>query len=352
MRRDKVGKQIDSLLSSTSNDNYSEKESNAAVKRIVLCRLGGIGDVILTLPLVRYLKKRYKNASIEYVTSQNVCELLDECCSFIDKTWSFNKRNSKKVANEILSDKSGIDLFFNLHGNLRFFLFNLFNLRAKKYFHYKKENDLHAVINFAKTLDPLISAHNLEAKTLAIDENKTILSKHDLKENKYICFVPGVGKVRPHRAWGIENWVMLAKKILTMTESDFKIVFLGGEDEEKLSGYFSNLNNRTVDLIGKLSLVDTAKVISGSNALISGDTGLLHLAGALSKKVVGIFGPTLAERSGPFTSDFDVLKAKECLCIGDFKKCKKKTGSGACMESISIDEIVSKLQIGSLSNSY
>lgn len=348
MHKDKIDKQIDSLLNS-KYDFSSTKESDARVKRIVVCRSGGIGDVLLTLPLVRYLKKRHKNASVEYITAQNVCEVLNEYCSFIDKTWTYNKRNSKKVAGEILSDGKDIDYFFNLHGSLRFFLFNVFHLKAKKYFHYKKEKDLHAVVNFAKTFDPLISAHNLEAKTLSVDENKVVLNEHDLKENKYICFVVGVGKVRPHRAWGMESWVMLAKKILAMTEPEFKIVFLGGEDEEKLSGYFSNLNNRTVDLIGKLNLNDVSKIISGSHAVISGDTGLLHLAGALSKKVIGIFGPTLPERSGPFTSDFDVLKAKNCLCIGDLKKCKRKSGSGMCMESVSVDDIVNKLQIGSLS---
>ena len=350
--RDNIGKQIDSLLSNSSNSNYSGKESDADVKRIVLCRLGGIGDVIHTLPLAKHLKKKYKNASIEYLTSANVSELLNNSCSFIDKTWAFNKKNSSKAASDILSDKTPIDYFFNLHGSLRFFLFNLFNIKAKKYFHYKKDKDLHSVVNFAKTFDPNISAHNLESKTLTVDENKSILNEYGLKENKYICFVIGVGKVRPHRAWAIENWVMLAKKILTLTDPDFKIVFLGGEDEEKLSGYFLNSGDKTIDLIGKLDLIEVSKIINTSATVISGDTGLIHIASALSKKVVGIFGPTIAERSGPFTGDFDILRAKNCICIGDYKKCKKKSSGGACMESISVDDVVSKLQIGSLSNSY
>ncbi len=347
--RDKIGKQIDSLLSNSTSSNYSESGSDAGIKRIILCRLGGIGDVIHTLPLAKHLKKKYKNASIEYITSANVSYLLNNSCSFIDKTWAFNKKNSSKAASDILSDKTPIDYFFNLHGSLRFFLFNLFNVKAKKYFHYKKEKDLHSVVNFAKTFDSDISAHNLESKTLTVDENKSILNDYGLKENKYICFVVGVGKVRPHRAWAIENWVMLAKKILSICDPDLKIVFLGGEDEEKLSGYFSSFGERTIDLIGKLDLIEVSKIINSSTTIISGDTGLIHIASALSKKVVGIFGPTIPERSGPFTGDFDILKAKNCICIGDLKSCKKKTNSGLCMESISVDDVISKLQIGSLS---
>ncbi len=347
--KDKIDRQIESLLKNNSKGLAFERESNSKIKRILLCRLGGIGDVILTLPLAKYLKKIFPNARIEYITSTNVAELLEASCRSIDKTWSYTKVGANKLALEILGDEDEVDYFFNLHGSLRFFLYNLFDIKAKKYFHFKKDRDLHAVVNFAQTFDLNISAHNLEPKTLAISSSKDLLNQYGLKENRYFCFVPGVGKVRAHRAWSVDSWVMLAKKLLvSFVDKEFKVVFLGGEDEEKLSPYFNSFEGRTADLIGKLSLVDSAKIINSSAGLVSGDTGLLHLAGALSKKVIGIFGPTLPERSGPFTSDFDVLRAKDCMCIGDLKKCKKKSGSGMCMESISIDDVIGKLQIGSL----
>ena len=321
-------------------------------KRILFVRLGGIGDVIHTLPLVKYLRKKYPESSIEYLTSSSTADLLKSHCTFIDKVWSFdkkNKRNKKQISRDILSESHKIDYFFNLHNSLTFYFFNLFFIKAKKFFQYKKDNSVHAVINFAKTYDPSVSAFELDSKTLTEGDSSELLKKYDLQENKYICMVPGVGKSRMHRAWTFENWLSLTKKFLFI-EKGFKVVFLGGDDERGIfekSQSISGFKDCAVNLIGELSLSDTAKIISKSSKVISGDTGLLHLAGALSKKVVGLYGPTLPKRTGPFTSDYQVLTANDCKCtsgLWDFKKCKMtKLPKGFCMDSLTVDNVLSSI---------
>ena len=312
--------------------------------RILLCRLGGIGDVIHTLPLVKYLKKKFENASIEYITSQSVADLLLNCCSYIDKVWVFNKYQKKQLAKELVN----IDYFFNLHNSLSFFFFNLLYIRAKKYFQYKKNLNFHAAINFAQTYDPLISAFSLDSKTLFVNDCKDILNKYNLKEGRYLCFVPGVGKIRPHRAWHLDNWIDLTRKFLTQGP-DCKVVFLGGEDELYLVDYLPSSNNQTLNLIGKLSLHESAKIISKADLLISCDTGLLHLASAIGIKTIGLYGPTLSKRSGPFSTNYDLLTAKNCKCINNFKDLKRckvtKELSGYCMNSLSVDEVLSLTKV-------
>ena len=314
-------------------------------KRILFCRTGGIGDVLHTLPLVKYLKKKYPESSIEYLTSPVVAELLENHCPFIKRVWKFNKRNKTQICRDILNEQHKIDYFFNLHSSLSFWFLNLFFIRAKKYFPYKKNNNVHAVINFAQTYNPLISAFELDSKTLVETDCNDLLSKYNLRENKYICVVPGVGKSRIHRAWPFENWLSLAKKFL-FVEKDIKIVFLGGEDEKKIFARFET-KDRIVNLIGELNLSDTSKIISKSHKVVSCDTGLLHLASAFSKKVVGLYGPTLPKRTGPFTSDYQALTAKDCKCtsgLWDLKKCKMtKFPKGFCMDSLSVDSVLSKI---------
>ena len=224
-------------------------------KRILLVRLGGIGDVIHTLPLVKYLRKKYPESSIEYLTSPNVADLLEEHCPFINKVWGFNKKNKKQISRDILNESHKIDYFFNLHNSLSFYFFNLFFIRAKRFFQYKKDNSVHAVINFAKTYDPFVSAFELDSKTLIEKDSSALLKKYNLQENKYICLVSGVGKSRMHRAWSFENWLSLTKKFLFI-EKGFKVVFLGGDDEKKnfeRSGndiLISGFKDRAVNLIG------------------------------------------------------------------------------------------------------
>lgn len=322
-------------------------------KRIVLCRLGGIGDVIHTLPLVKHLKKIYKNTSVEYITSTDIAELLSNSCPYIDKIWIFDKKNKSSLVKEILKSKERINYFFNLHSSLSFFLFNLFHLHARKFFQYKKDPSIHAVINFAKTFDSNLSGLHLESKTIFIDPDWEKLALHELVPDKYICLVPGVGNVRPHRAWAVENWLSLAKKILYY-EKDLKVVYLGGESEIGLIENSFNFENRIINLIGKLSLFETAQVISGAVYLISCDTGLLHVASALSKKVIGLYGPTMSSRSGPYTGNYQVFVAKDCKCNGgviDVKKCKKtKELSGYCMNSLTVNEVVSGVPCNAMAN--
>lgn len=320
--------------------------AGSPVRRIVLCRTGGIGDVIHTLPLAKYLKKKYQNTSIEYVTSENVAALLNKACPYIDKVWNYKKSNKRELAQEIIKNEGKINYFFNLHGSLSFFLFNFLHIKGEKYFHYKKDLSLHAVVNFARTYDSNLSALNLERHTLLLGKTKDILDTYGLnglKEKKYVCFVPGVGRKRPHRGWYIEKWAELTQKYLR-SEKDMKVVYLGGTDEMRLIGYLPEDAERIVNLIGVLSLTETANIISASKYLVSADTGLLHIASALGIKVIGLYGPTLPKRTGPFSGDYQIVKAKDCECIGnifDLKKCKlTKQASGYCMNNLKLDEIL------------
>lgn len=339
-------------------------KDNSIIHRIVLCRLGGIGDVIHTLPLAEFLKRKYPNSNIEYITSGDTADLLSSHCLYIDRVWICDKENKKQLAGKILSEKGKIDYFFNLHSSPTFFFFNLFYIRAKKYFQYKKDNNVHAVVNFARTYDAAISAVELKSNTLSVNNAGSVLDKYGLKDVRYVCFVPGVGKVRTHRGWPFEKWLSLTKKLLHH-DKDIKVVFLGGKDEEKIIENWLKLvrevfaenieqdfKSCTVNLIGKLTLSQGAEVISKSKYLISCDTGLLHLACALSKKVIGLYGPTLPERSGPFTGNFEVIRASDCECIGrfrDIKHCKKSNlPIGSCMNNLNIESVFNIIERSSV----
>lgn len=323
------------------------KDSQEEVTRILLCRLGGIGDVVHTLPLAKFLKKKHKYASVEYLTSSNVAPILENYCPYLDRVWSFDKKNKAKIANEINLEKNKVDYFFNLHSSLSFFFFNLFYIRANRFFQYKKNNRLHAVVNFVSIYDPNISAFEIDSKVLIDDRDELeLLKTYGLLSRNYICLVPGVGKVRLNRAWPISRWSELARGLLKLNPN-LKVVYLGGPDEQSLINKFSNIGDGVVNLIGALNLLDTTRIISRAANLISCDTGLLHLAAGLSVNNVGLYGPTKLERSGPFTSNCHLVTANDCKCRGVLdgaKSCiKTKERHGYCMEDIEIEDILSKL---------
>jgi heptosyltransferase-2 len=89
------------------------------------------------------------------------------------------------------------------------------------------------------------------------------------------------------RRWPIENFVVLAKKLL---ERGWEVLLLGGPDEVWVSQSFEGTG--VADCIGSLSLPQVVSACDDCDAVVSNDTGPLHLAGLSSTCLIGIFGPT------------------------------------------------------------
>ncbi len=89
------------------------------------------------------------------------------------------------------------------------------------------------------------------------------------------------------RRWPVENYRALAQRLI---ERGWEVVLLGGPDETWVRSHF--LGVTTTDCIGRLSLPEVVSVCDSCDAVISNDTGPLHLAGLSETPLVGIFGPT------------------------------------------------------------
>lgn len=89
------------------------------------------------------------------------------------------------------------------------------------------------------------------------------------------------------RRWPIESYVELAK---LLRNRDWEVVLIGGTEDLWVKSYFHDLP--VTDLIGTLSLPEVVAVCDACDAVVSHDTGPLHLAGLSKACLVGIFGPT------------------------------------------------------------
>jgi ADP-heptose:LPS heptosyltransferase len=75
--------------------------------------------------------------------------------------------------------------------------------------------------------------------------------------------------------------------------------------------------------------------------MISGDTGPLHIAGAVSTPIVALYGPTRPDRNGPWgLSDVSISRVQQCSCVYE-RKCKK---TERCIDDISVAEVISAVQ--------
>ena len=146
---------------------------------------------------------------------------------------------------------------------------------------------------------------------------KEKLTNKGLSEQKYVVFVPGARWET--KEWPPEHYAALADKV---TQDGTFVVLAGGPDEKGKSALIEAAaeTDRIIDLTGQTSLRELAALIKGCQVFISGDTGPLHFAAALKKPLVAMYGPTKADRTGPYGSDKATVIITPASCAGCLKK--------------------------------
>jgi ADP-heptose:LPS heptosyltransferase len=326
------------------------------LKRIVFYRIGAIGDIIHTLPLLALTRELNPQARIEYIVgSKQVAELLEKYAGYIDKVhaikhkgifdkpFRFLPTNDEKdlVAS---FNESPVDEFYYLHGNqLKAKVLNSRVIKAKKLFVYKRDDSLSAVSNYVSCRYPDLKADLLENPYRVLKSNTLSLranAKQSPCPDKNISIVLGVGAMRPSRAYPLIKWIKFIEYLLVNTK-DYKINILGGPDELELStefeetlarrketlhyGWFNQAPDfsRVNNLIGKTSLVELAEILKNTDRLFSADTGILHIAAAVDTPITSIFSITSEKRFGPFKKDAKVLRSSKCQCALSFSNLPK-----------------------------
>jgi heptosyltransferase-2 len=315
--------------------------------RFLILRFSSIGDIVLTSPVVRMLKTQVKDAEVHYATKAKFGPLLSSN-PYIDKVFLLNDKHGdliKKLKRE------NYDYIIDLHHNLRTFIIK--KALGKKSFSFNKLNfQKWLLVNFK--INKLPQAHIVDRY---LETLKTFHVKNDGEGLDF--FIPGQDKIsiqslpQPHH----EGYVSIAigaqhgtkklppEKIIEMIRTIKKPVVLLGDDKDKPAAekILSELNDKSVyNACGKFSLNQSASIIQNSLFVISHDTGLMHIASALKKKVVSVWGNTVPEFGMyPYGTEYLILENKNLNCrpcskIG-FEKCPK--GHFKCMKEISFEKL-------------
>lgn len=150
--------------------------------------------------------------------------------------------------------------------------------------------------------------------------------------DRYVVVIPGVTNGSAKR-WPIAYWLQFAE---TLADSfDLDVVFCGSAGDAGLLEGAQLAGPRVRDLMGKTSLVELVDLLRGAIAVFGGDTGPLHVAAALGRPVVGLFGPSDPANTGPRGARALVLRAgiacSPCYDLRSPAECKLPDRSVACM---------------------
>jgi ADP-heptose:LPS heptosyltransferase len=327
--------------------------------KFLVIRFSSIGDIVLTTPVVRCLKKQLPNLELHYLIKPQFKTVMDNN-PYIDKLHVLQK-DWHKMIQELKAEK--FDYIIDLHHNLRTlrvkkdlkipsFSFNKLNIE-KFIFVKLKWNvmpKVHIIDRYMDTVRPFGVRNDGEGMDYFIaphEETKLSDIPHSHHAG-YIAIVIGASfKTKKLPVYKLQE---LCAAI------DHPIILLGGPGDAAEGEEIAKADPvKVYNACGKFSLNESADLVRKSKLVIAHDTGLMHIAAALKKQVIALWGSTtpsfgmvpyygenyLLQNGRPY-DDVQVHKlwCRPCTKMGRHK-CPQ--GHFKCMKDISIPEIAEKV---------
>jgi ADP-heptose:LPS heptosyltransferase len=149
----------------------------------------------------------------------------------------------------------------------------------------------------------------------------------------YVLLNPGAAW--PNKRWPAARFGAVAAAI--GREHGLRSVVTWGPGEESLAAAVVAASLGTAEAAPPTRIADIVAIARGARLMVSGDTGPLHVAGAVGTPLVALFGPTLPERNGPWASaDVTLSRVATCSCFYE-RRCKN---AAPCIDDIAVDEVV------------
>lgn len=321
---------------------------------VLVVRFSSIGDIVLTTPVVRCLKKQLpENSRIDYLTKWNFIHLLAPN-PYIDSVIGFEKSINEVMP---LLIQAKYDVIIDLHNNLRSnilkarlfkrnYSFNKLNIKKWFYINFKinKLPKKHIVERYLDTIKPLGITPDSDGLDYFFQEENQgqILKRFNLVQKEFIGLVLGAAHFTKR--------IPFEKLCEIIEQTSETIVLLGGPAEKELGEQLlTKFPNKVIQTCGELSLDESAQVVQTSKLLITSDTGLMHIGAALEIPMVVFWGNTTPSLGmypygrGKFVNmEVAGLDCRPCSKIG-FQECPKQHFN--CMVQQNVEVMKKKINV-------
>lgn len=266
-----------------------------------------MGDILLTTPLLRAIRTRHPDARITYVTKTTFLPLLAQNRR-IDELIGYDPaRPLRPLARHLAA--GGFTHRLDLHGSLRtrwlrwvvpgrwhgypkHRVARSLLIRTKRNRYPEARHVAERYFDAARSLDVLPDDKSLEffLRRDELDQADRFLAEHRLgAERSLVAVCPGA--MHQTKRWPLRRWQEL---VTLLTTRGLDVVVLGGPGEEQLGEDVAAAGaEHAASAAGRVPIGVSAALQKRSLTVVSGDTGLMHLATAIGTPLVALFGPTV-----------------------------------------------------------
>lgn len=327
--------------------------------KFLIIRFSSIGDIVLTSPVVRCLKKQLAGSEVHFLVKDSFRAVVEHN-PYIDKVHVL--AHSWELMIEELKEEQ-YDYIIDLHHNAR----TLRLKRAlKKSSHPPKEFHSFYKLNIQKYLYTALKI-NVLPKTHIVDRYLKTVSSYGVKndgagldyfiskeEETTLKDIPAshhagyfacvIGAAHATKRWPVHKWKEFCRQM------KHPVILLGGPEDRVNGDEIAAVDNiKVYNACGKFKLNESADLVRKAKLVITNDTGLMHIAAAYKKQIISLWGNTVPSFGMTpyygFTPVSDVIMqvnklwCRPCSKIG-YNKCP--LGHFKCMEKIAVEELLQR----------
>lgn len=333
------------------------------IKRIIVRGTNWVGDAMMTLPALRELRRLFPEAHITLATRSWAkglfmgAEFVDELhiqdgrglSSFFRQVRAWRKgqfdlavllTNSFESALVAALARIPIRIGYAADGRARLLThpIDLPEWRSTKHeiFYYLRIiAGIEWVFTGQQTFLDLQPDASLEVSDARKDEARYLLRRQGVtQERPVIALCPGSINSRAKR-WPVESYAVLADRCIDTLKA--QILLVGSKEELEVSRQVANcMHNKPIVLTGQTDLAEVVAVLSVADLLVTNDTGPAHIAAALGRPTLVIFGPTNPLTTRPFSPFAEIIRQPPDCAPCMLRDCPI---DHRCMTAITPDEV-------------
>ncbi|MDO8747884.1 MAG: glycosyltransferase family 9 protein [Candidatus Omnitrophota bacterium] len=345
-------------LEKMAKDTLEVYQEAVGFKRILIIKLSALGDLILSIPALKAIRKKYHSPhKITLLTGKAIAAVVSNC-PYLDEVMVYDFNESDKGIFKLFHlgkelRRKNFDMVVDLQNNRKSHILCALSLASLRCGYQNKKFSflLNRKVKEDKfILGPLehqfrvLNLLDIELKDRKIElwpskEDERYID--DFLNSEWLSgsqILVGV-HLSSSQKWLTKRWPLeyAAHLVEELALRDIRVVLTGERMPQNELRVFNEMAKKSKPIIacGKTTINQLACLIKRCNVFISGDTAPLHIASGIGTPVIALFGPTDPRRHISSEKDALILK-KDLECQPCYKP---KCVSIECMKKISVDEV-------------
>ncbi len=319
--------------------------------KFLIIRFSSIGDIVLTTPVIRCLKKQVPDAEVHFLTKSSFLPVVEHN-PYIDKIHLL--AHSWELMIEELKTEN-YDYIIDLHHNaktlrvksaLKVKSYSFYKLNIEKYIYTSVKLNIlpkvHIVDRYLKTVESFGVKNDGEGLDYFIAKEEET-KREDIPASHSAGYVACViGAALGTKQWPVHKWKEFCRQL------NHPVILLGGPEDVAAGNEIAAVDDiKVYNACGKFRLNESADLVKKAKLVVTNDTGLMHIAAAYKKPIISLWGNTVPSfgmtphyGSGMVPNTIvqvNKLWCRPCSKIG-YKKCP--LGHFKCMEKIEVEQVL------------